>query len=185
MTKSQSKIILWAGPKHSGKTTAVLGLSEEARAAGFVVAGLAAPSIYEDNRLIGFDAIDLYTFTRGPLSRRGLKSPRRAGPFGFLSEGLALGHEALTRPAARSADLVIVDEFGPLELDGAGWRKEVDTLVSKALGLILLVVRNGLVKPVGRLYPGNGCNVLAAAHPAAADVVTDVLCTRLRDKTGD
>ncbi|MCK4601753.1 MAG: DUF2478 domain-containing protein, partial [Phycisphaerae bacterium] len=86
-------------------------------------------------------------------------------------EGLAFGREALGRPA----ELVIVDEFGPLELRGGGWRGAVETLLTASAGVVLLVVRDGLVEEVRRLYLDQQPVVTPAAGLDAASTVIDML----------
>jgi nucleoside-triphosphatase THEP1 len=171
-------VVVWAGRKHSGKTTAVLGLARAAREAGHSVAGLAAPSVHAGRRLEGFDVVDLATGARAPLARRGLDAACRVGEYGFLEEGLALGRGALTAPAAASADLVIVDEFGPLELRGEGWRPAADRLISQAAGLVLLVVRRELAHEVRKLYPRRRCRELRTPVRQLAEVVIGLLRSR-------
>ena len=177
MTRSQPKVVLWTGPKGSDKTTGAMALAEKARAAGFSVAGVAAPGLDEGGRRMGFDVVDLHTSARAALARRGRSSPVRTGRYGFLAEGLAMGREALSCPAAMSADLVIVDEFGPLELRGEGWRPAVDALVSEARGLILLVVRESLAASIMGLYRKFGC-VKFQAHRPWADAILELLGKR-------
>ena len=155
MTPQSRELVLWVGPKHSGKTTAATALAKRARAEGFRVAGVLSTAIYEAGTLTGFDVVDVATGLRVPLARRGERSRLQAGLFGFRPGGLELGRAALTSGAARSADLVLVDEFGPLELRGAGWRPAVDTLLPTAVGAVLLVVRERLADGVARLY---GCH---------------------------
>ena len=185
MAEARAQLIIWTGPKHSGKTTAAEALAESARAGGFAVAGLTAPSVLQAGRLIGFDVVDLRTAARAPLARRGAKGRQRVGEYGFLAAGLAAGARALGAPAL-SADLVIVDEFGPLELRGEGWRAGTDSLVAGARGLIVLVVREELVDAVRRLYAGAACRVLSPAGPAAAETVVEMLrANRCHDGPAD
>ena len=119
MVSTCNKLILWTGEKHCGKTTSAVNLTKIAHSEGFVVAGILAPSIYNNNQLLGFDAVDLRNETRVPLARR------KSGQFTFSAEGLKLGNAALSEAATKSADLVIIDEFGPMELNGRLWRSTV------------------------------------------------------------
>jgi nucleoside-triphosphatase THEP1 len=121
MAATQNKLILWVGEKHSGKTTAAASLARAAREEGFNVAGLLAPSLYRNGRLTGFDALDLRNEKRTALARR-QTNPDKTGPFALATDGLKFGNAALSAEATTSADLIIVDEFGPLELNGQGWR---------------------------------------------------------------
>ncbi len=165
-----ARIVLWTGPKHSGKSTAAAALVRRARRCGFAVAGVLAEAVHDGGRRIGFDVVDLRTGARAALARRGGEGPQTAGSYAFAGEGLTLGAEALR--AAAGADLVIVDEFGPLELSGGGWREAVEELVVRARGVLLLVVRAELAGKVRRLWPGaEPAVVRASAEGACASVL--------------
>jgi nucleoside-triphosphatase THEP1 len=167
----QTRLVIWTGDKHSGKTTAAGKLAQTTRGQGFNVAGILAPSLYRNGVLFGFDVYDLRTNARAVLARRS-GSDGQTGPFVFLSDGLELGCNALSLNAASSADIVIVDEFGPLEINGDGWRKNVDLLVRSSEALIFLVVRQQLVQQVQSLY-ANAPNLVLSA--SALDSVDKVL----------
>lgn len=164
MVSIRNKVILWVGEKHSGKTTSAADLAQAARDEGFNVAGLLAPSLYHDGRLIGFDALDLGNEKRAPLARR-QTNPGESGQFAFITDGLKLGNAALSAEATNFADLIIVDEFGPLELNGDGWRKNIDSLMASSDAVILLVVRRELADEVRQLYADTPCRKLAATDP--------------------
>lgn len=174
MAPIPSKLVLWTGEKHSGKTTSVAKLVEIARGEGFNVAGLLAPALYRNSELLGFDAIDLRNETSAPLAKRSTDASKTER-FTFLPEGLKLGNAALSATAAKSADLVIVDEFGPLELNGQGWRENVDSLLTSSSALILLVVRQELADEVRRVYTDFPCRNLAAIEPESIDKVIGML----------
>ena len=142
------KIILWVGPKHSGKTTAAARLAEKAKKDGFRVAGILEPSIYKNEKLAGFDIVDLNSRKRTILARR--KKDNEL--FSFTSKGLRLGRAALSKKAAGEADLIIVDEYGLLELAGKGWRKCVDKLAFSTTAFLILVVRKELAGRIKKLY---------------------------------
>ena len=179
MVSIRNQLILWVGEKHCGKTTSAANLARTARDEGFNVAGLLAPSLYRDGRLTGFDALDLGNEKRAPLAR--LKSnPGESGRFAFIADGLKLGNAALSAEATKSADLIIVDEFGPLELNGHGWRKNVDSLLAASNAVILLVVRRELAGEVRQLYADTPCRELAATEPGSIDDGLTVLKDRRR-----
>jgi nucleoside-triphosphatase len=153
-------------------------LAQIARRKGFEVGGLLAPSVYRDGVLVGFDCFDLRGGTRTPLLRR-RRDTSKPGTFTFVAEGLKLGKAALSLLATRSADLIIVDEFGPFELNYRGWRKSVDALLASSDAVILLVVRQQLAEQVQYLYANTASCVLAAAHPQSINKVI----TALRDRS--
>jgi nucleoside-triphosphatase THEP1 len=157
-------IVLWVGPKHSGKTTAAGRLVLAARAGGFAVAGCLAPSVYENGLLLGFDIVNLRSDERAPLARRRAR-PGESRSFHFLPHGLALGREALGPAATGGASLIIVDEYGPRELAFLGWRDATDRLMTSTDALLLLVVREELADDVQELYGTAGTRRLVAARP--------------------
>ena len=179
MAATQNRLILWVGEKHSGKTTSAANLARAARDEGFNVAGLLAPSLYCNGRLTGFDALDLGNEKRTALARR-QTNPGKSGPFALVTDGLKLGNAALSAEATKSADLIIVDEFGPLELNGHGWRKNVDSLLASSDAVILLVVRRQLADEVRRLYADTPCRELAASDPNSIDDGLTMLKDRRR-----
>jgi len=105
----------------------------------------------------------------------------RAGPFGFTAQGLEFGNAVLNSTAARLAALLIIDEFGPLELRGGGWRQAADSLIPEAQGVVLLVVRKELAAQVGELYSTCCPQVLSALQPDSIQKVQHLirqLCKR-------
>jgi len=194
MVATKNILILWTGPKHSGNTS-VRALTQTARDKGFKVAGILAPPLYRNSELLGFDVLDLQNQTRAPLARR-KTSESKAEPFTFNNDGIKLGNAALSEENTKSADLIIVDEFGPLELKGQGWRRKVDSLLASSPAfcrIILLVVRRELTDTVRQLYAGTpqggpqdalrrnpapACRELAATKPDSIDDVITILENR-------
>jgi nucleoside-triphosphatase THEP1 len=172
-----SKVILWTGKRHSGKTTSAFKLAELVRNEGFTVAGLLAFSLSENGRLVGFDAFDLQSENRAPLVRREIKDNEREKMYlaPHIIAGFDLGRAALSLAATKSADLIIIDEFGPLELDKRGWRKDVDLLLALSNAIILLVVRQELVNTVRQLYKNVSSIKLIAGERDSFDQVVSLL----------
>lgn len=174
MEHTAKRCVLWVGDKHSGKTTAATKLVESIQQAGYIAGGILAPSIYEEDRLIGFDIVDIRKQFRVPLAVRDDQS-RGVGGFRFNQEGLRVGHSALSFLENRSSHLVVVDEYGPLELEGNGWRVDVDSLLMKSCLPVLLVVRRQIVDEVKKMYAGNICFLLESLDPGSIDRVLDLL----------
>jgi len=189
----RSQLILWTGQKRSGKTTQAGALVQTARGEGFDVAGLLAPSIRLGGESVGYDVIDLQQGTRAPLARR-KRDGGAVGRFTFLAAGLELGRTALGRESTKSADLIVVDEFGPWELDGGGWRKNVDELLaaapaasfllSKTAGAVLLIVRDRLVGLIQKVYSCVPAITLPAGGPDSARRVIELLRSRRQTAHG-
>jgi nucleoside-triphosphatase THEP1 len=176
------RLLLWTGPKHSGKTTLLQHLVQTIPARGFTVAGFVAPSRYEDGTLVGFDIVEVNTNRRAPLAAR-QKDRRDKCGFVLLPEGLKLGMDCLRFAATALVDIVIVDEYGPLELAHRGWRTAVDDLITATDAEVLLVVREELTDRVRREYDNTSC-VEFPAHQAQsfAKVVNLLRQKRIRSR---
>jgi len=169
-------LLLWVGPLHGGKTTAAAALTDLLRRRGRRVAGLLAPAVWRGNRRAGYDAVDLLTGRRAELLR--LAPPGRrpdVGPYVLLAEGLRLGAAALSPEAVAGAELVILDEFGRLELDGRGWRGAADRLVVAAAAPLMLVVRKPLAGQVAALYAGSAPQTISVGEADSSRRVLELL----------
>jgi nucleoside-triphosphatase THEP1 len=75
---------------------------------------------------------------------------------------------------------VVIDEFGPVELSGRGWRTDVDRVIEIAKTAVLLVVRRESAAEVCRLYADYLPEQLAADDSASVETVLGIL----RDRPG-
>lgn len=171
MQNKNCKLVLWTGPKHSGKTTALQNLIIKLQKRNLKTAGLIAPSIYDGGFLLGFDLIDIKSGKRIKFARRKLASES----FQFSEAGLRFGRSILNSEETKIADLIIIDEFGLLELNGGGWRKDVDSLVNSTNAIILLVVRKELIEEAKQLYKDIPCEQLSAADAQSIDKIIAML----------
>lgn len=162
-------LFLWTGPRHAGKTSKLLQLESVARQQKLHLAGLLSLSIYQQGQLKGFDLLDITTRQTRPLARRS----RPSQPFSFDSAAFDWGNEILARIDTCNTHLIILDEFGPLELRGSGWRPAADRLIRTTRTPLLLVVRDGLVSAVGPLYSWRDMVVVPFDLPDAISQVLD------------
>ena len=163
---------LVSGSVNSGKSGFVQRLVEvsrrefpERRIGGVICHGL-----FLGDAKVAYEGVDCLGGARFPMTiRRGLAPDGQRfieetfadrlplgggcdiGPWRVLDAGLSRGREAIRQAVRLRCDLVVVDEFGPLELDGDGLRAAVDAVVESRIPL-LLVVRECLVEDVRRLY---------------------------------
>jgi nucleoside-triphosphatase THEP1 len=174
-------ICVLTGAVHSGKTRAATAAVEFARAAGRRVMGVLCPGRMRRGVRTSIDVEDIATGTRVRLASLSGSERERIGRFSFRSRGLAHGRRALRRAIRRLPDVVVIDEIGPLELAGRGWRAPVDQLVSayrdRRSRLLVLVVREGLLERVRREWRLNPI-VVRADDPRAVDRILAVLHIR-------
>lgn len=139
-------MILLTGDKQAGKTRFILELAEQTRRHGLRVAGIASPGLWKNGMRSGFELLEMDTGRRHLLSMRvpGLR------PIPFMFDALALesGKKALSANRCRRADLILVDEVGPLELRGGGWGPCLRELRQLSAPLQIWVVRRSLAEKV-------------------------------------
>jgi len=171
MVSTQNRLILWTGPKHCGKTTSATNLIQMARKEGFIVAGILEPSLYDKGELYGFDVLDIQNQKRIPLTRRN-KDKSSTGFFDFIKDGIKFGKAVLSSDAIKFADLIIIDEFGPLEVRGDGWRRNIDSLLSNK-AIMLIIIRQELKDTFKKLYADVPCRELEAVEQnSVLEVIT-------------
>ena len=147
-----TRLILFTGDRHAGKTTAVGKLAQSLQENGFKVAGFLSLACCQDGKLIGYDIFDLTSQKRLPLARDFLGKKVVKRRFEFNDDTFGYVHKRLLDKEILEADLVIIDEFGPLELEGGGYRETIDELLGHKSLCLLMVVRNLIVEQVKKLY---------------------------------
>jgi nucleoside-triphosphatase THEP1 len=135
-------IVVYTGPIRSGKTTALRARFEGDASAD----GLLAPDV--DGRR---HVLRLATGETRPLEADAPADPVTVGRFTFDGAVVAWARSGLLAASAAAPATVVVDEVGPLELDGRGLEPAVTAAVR--LGVegetrVVLVVRDVLLDRV-------------------------------------
>ncbi|NOX48323.1 MAG: DUF2478 domain-containing protein [Chlorobi bacterium] len=143
----QNMIFLITGPQGSGKTTFLIELVSLLKKKGISTGGFVAHGFWKDNVRDGFELEDLQTGEKIVLSQtvamEGWEKFRR---FYFNPGGFAFGEGILSPVKLRDVDLIVVDEIGPFELQGRGWRKAIDKLIKETDKPMVWVCRESILK---------------------------------------
>lgn len=154
-------VLVLTGPVHCGKTTFLERATARWAGRGVDCAGFLGPAVIDANGETGYDLLELPGGRRRPyLRRQGPPEAERAGPFVFVPAALERARAILRHPAP--ADLLVVDEVGPLELRGGGLWPALSEAVRRPETTTLLVVREDILAE------------LAAALAPLVPVVFDV-----------
>jgi nucleoside-triphosphatase len=143
--RSPVRTVVVTGASDSGKTAAILRLTQGLLDRGFPVAGFAQVGEFENGAKVGFRVRELESGIEARLARL---AGREDGEFGtrfvFSAKGFDLGRRALGR--AVPGGVVIVDELGPVELRGDGHMPAVlKAMQVPGLAAAVVVVRRSLV----------------------------------------
>ncbi len=161
------------GQSGERKTSRACQLVTALRTHGYVVGGIVAHGLRTEGVRSGFDLEELLTGRRVPLARAGEESAVRIGRFGFFGEGIAFGRAALAAAYLPQADLIVIDEVGPWELEGDGWSQELDRLSTLPVPMVM-TVRSSLVDEVTRRW-GKREAAAFAAHSACSQQMFSIL----------
>ena len=122
-----------------GKTTVVHKVIAILKEKGLKVGGIYCPEIRVNNVRVGFEIVDLLTNTRGILSHIDQDNGARVGKYRVNIQDLSnIGVKGLNR-AIIEADYVVIDEIGPMELQGEDFQEAVKNIVEgtkPVLGII-------------------------------------------------
>lgn len=119
------------GNRGSGKTQLCVKLAHDLTAQNIVVKGFYSPAVFEDGVKLGIDTVSLPSFERRALAKVGaIDGQIRLGKWSMDPATFEWINQSLDQIS--TADVLIFDEIGPLEVEQkAGWRKALD-LVEKA-----------------------------------------------------
>jgi len=96
--------------------------------------------VKEENKRVGFRIVDLTTGVQGWLAKERLNAGPRVGRYTVFSADLEqIGVEALRRAGDGLADIVLVDEIGPMEMTSKSFRSTVASLLESTCRVIATV----------------------------------------------
>ncbi len=109
--------------KGEGKTTFLRSYVAQASDSGRRIGGIAAPAVFEADKRVGYDLVNLQDGQTRRLAR--VISPGDAQPtvgvYQLDENAVAEGKEAIVSAVREGLDVIAIDEIGPLECRGGGW----------------------------------------------------------------
>jgi len=146
-------IFILTGEVGSGKTSFLRGLVDGLRASGISLDGFLCPRVMTGGETEGYDLLEIREEGCRPFLRRtGPKDAQKIGPYFMLPDGLARANEIIRR--SRAGELLIVDEIGPLEVDGGGlWPAAAEVLLDDRRRS-LVVIRESLLPEFRAVFAG-------------------------------
>jgi nucleoside-triphosphatase len=108
-----------------GKTTVLTKIVDELKRRSFRVGGMISSEVREDGARVGFKIIDLSNGTEGWLASVRQCSGPQIGKYRVCLEDLeSVGSKAISSAVA-DADVVVIDEVGPMELLSVAFRDAI------------------------------------------------------------
>ena len=143
----QNKIFILTGSQGSGKTSFLIELINYLKKEGVSIGGFIAHGFWKDDIRDKFELENIQTGDRIILSQtepvEGWEKFRR---FYFNPEGFEFGGKVLSLEKLKNTDLIVIDEIGPFELQGNGWRKAINKLLKETNTPMIWVCRESILK---------------------------------------
>lgn len=138
-------IFILTGPIHSGKTTLLKKVVQELKEQKHRVDGFLSETVWEKEEIVGYDLFDLKKDRAIPFIRRkGEKEWQKVGSYFFIPQSLAEAENIIL--SGKEADILVVDEVGPLELSGKGFWPVLKQVIFQPLNSYLLVTRKNILE---------------------------------------
>lgn len=142
-------VFMITGSRGAGKTELLDSVVEELRKRNRHPGGILSPVVRNESGRIGYDVVNIKTGERSVLCRNTPGGGEvRVGDWAFADEGIRFGSAALDPASLAGCDVIIVDEVGPLELEGKVWSFPLDTLMGRSKRPLIMAVRESLIEPV-------------------------------------
>ncbi len=131
------KLFLLTGPPGSGKTTVVIEIAGRLRTKGIKVGGMTTSEVRQGGARSGFQVTDISSGRAGMLARVGNAPGPRIGRYVVNQADLSeVGVKAIEN-ARENADVIVIDEVGPMELTSPAFVKAVEAALSSTKPVIL------------------------------------------------
>jgi nucleoside-triphosphatase len=146
-----NRLLFVTGRPGIGKTTVLLNAAEGLQARGYHVGGMISREIKQEGGRVGFEIVDFRTDRRGWLAHVDQLVGPQVGKYRVnLSDLDSIGANAVLN-ALRDADVVVIDEVGPMELLSQAFKQSVSEALDSrklVLGVIHQSARNPIIESV-------------------------------------
>jgi len=147
------RLLFLTGAPGVGKTTVLLKTVEKLKMRGCRVGGMISREVRSGGERVGFELLDVMSGNRGWLARVDGKEGTRVGKYRVSLEDVdGVGVEAVL-DAVEGADVVVIDEVGPMELCSERFRVAVERAVESwriVVGVVHWKARDKLIDEVKR-----------------------------------
>ena len=142
-------IFFVTGSPGIGKTTILLKTAEALEKKGYKIGGMLSQEAREKEARVGFEIIDIETKRRGWLAHMRQSNGPQIGKYRVnLADLESIGALAI-RNAVVNAQIIIIDEIGPMELHSSAFKEAVTEALSSGkpvIGVIHERAQDSLIK---------------------------------------
>jgi nucleoside-triphosphatase len=141
------RLLFVTGRPGIGKTTVLLKVAEGLKSKGYRVGGMISKEVRHEGRRVGFEIVDFETGVKGWLAHVEQHAGPQVGKYKVnLNDLDSIGANAALE-ALKNADVVVIDEIGPMELFSQVFRKAVGEALNSSK-LVLAVIHHSAQDPI-------------------------------------
>ena len=156
--------VFLTGAPGVGKSTVVRRSAEEIQKGGIKVGGMTSGDLRSGSDRVGFEIRNLMTGETGVLAHTNQPIGPRIGKYRVKTEDLdKIGTEAILF-AINDADLIVIDEVGPMELTSHRFRNAVQAALACGKPLLGTVHRNAQDPIVREIKSSPSIEVIEVTH---------------------
>jgi len=145
------RLIFLTGQPGVGKTSVLLRVIDTLKTKGYAIRGMISHEVREQGTRVGFEILDLNTGQKGWLAHVKQSSGPQVGKYRVNLEDLKnIGVNSILN-AIENADIIVVDEIGPMELFSQAFKDAVLQAVESTkplLGTIHFKAQNPLINAI-------------------------------------
>ncbi len=175
-SRHEPVILLITGKIAEGKTSLLIDLSNRLKDIGIPTGGFYSPRVMKDDVTTGYNIVDVSTGESWEFLKKAKENEiADIGKFRMNKEALVKGHQLLSPGNISGKKVVIIDEVGRLELEGQGWRKSVDYLLSLSNICLVVSVRKEFTEEVIRNFGLRDPEVFKVSHANPQDLSNTII----------
>jgi len=130
------RFIFVTGQPGIGKTSVLLKAANELRKKGYKIGGMISSEARERGVRVGFEILDVNTGRKGWLAHMDQPTGCQVGKYRVnLNDLDAIGTNSILE-AINDADVIVVDEIGPMELLSSAFREAIVNAMKKGKPLV-------------------------------------------------
>ncbi len=149
ISTTSTTIVILTGEVHSGKSTYAGRLHQELTQRGWKTGGFIATGTFDDNARNSYNLICLPDQESLPLaSIKAVGGWFKFRKYWFNPRAFHKGKECLLTAIRENADLIFLDEIGPMEKEGSGWADVLPSLLINTQCIQCWVIRKGMVDEI-------------------------------------
>ncbi len=153
LKRSYAKVIVIQGDVSEGKTSFIIELIKRLKENGYNPGGIFTKKNIENGETTGYNLISIRNGERKEFLRSGREEGSEGiGRYTINNESLSWARNIISKEKNETEKILIIDEVGRLEINGGGWKNNIDTILSDKDQILIMTVRKDYLNEVIKYF---------------------------------